>query len=215
MTTDLFAGIALGTDFTPGADGPDDTPPPDTGGGPTCEICGVEIPWAGRGRKPKRCQDHKTRTNREPASNDSGPSPRRKASTVRLEKLVGDLEEGIGELAGTIIGVAPVTGVTVLLNGPPAIKAAVDIAADHPRMLKGLETVAQGVPFIAVGKFVAALFLAIGVDMGRADPHGMAGKYLRVSEAADKVGWEYPQEVDEQQPAHDTMPDVPPPRFKL
>lgn len=196
----------------------DATPPPPVNDGvPRCEICQTELEYSGKGRKPKRCELHRrTRTSETAQRVDPG----RGRSTVdkrRLDRVQGDLELGLGKLTGTIIPIAPVTGVTIAFQGPPAIAATVRIAADYPRFLEGLELAAKTVPFIEIGTFLCALILAIGVDMGRANPYGLAGEYLGVAKAAHEVGWEPPPPPDQAPPGTTsegfTIPT--PGRFKL
>ena len=232
--TDLLAGLNLtggsGEGFMPvgmptpvtlerdDESGYDNGPPT---AGPTCEVCGREVPLTPTGRMPKHplCQDHKSRTS---STAGEGRTARNTAATgakkARLDAITGDLQQGIGEFAGTISPVAPVTAGTMLLTGPSAMASLVRIAAPFPRVLDGLEKVAKSVPFIEVAKFVAAIMLAIMVDMDRAAPVGMAAEYLRVAEAAEKVNWR-PRGADIDGTARETQGPptqrVPPPRFKL
>lgn len=239
MTADLFATLNLtgtnGDGFTPagltdgrpsgasvaGDDetGYDNGPPAGGAGGPVCDVCGRDIPLTPTGRVPrvKLCQDHKSRTS---STAGEGRTPRNQAATgakkARLDAIVGDLQQGIGEFAGTISAVAPVTAGTMLLTGPDAMEALVRIASDYPRMLDGLEKAAKAVPYVSVAKFVAAIMLAIMVDMDRMAPVGMAAEYLRVAEAAEKVHWRPRTEVPEGMPtAGPPTQRVAPPRFKL
>lgn len=202
MSTDLFSELTFpDTGFVPSGflDHPEDSPPDDApppavdGKTASCEVCGKDIPWSGRGRKPKFCLDHKTRTRAASAEGGGERLPRGAAASnkhqARLDAVVGDLQEGLGQLAGTIAPVAPVTAVTIALQGPPATVALVRIASDYPRFLEGLEMAAKAVPFMAIGKFVAAMMLALAVDMGRVEPLGLAAEYLGVATAAEQAGW--------------------------
>jgi hypothetical protein len=221
MLDNPFLAGALGGD-------PDDTernpdPPADepirTGVEHPCQECGEEVEYSGRGARSPFCKKHRRTRTRSTAARPepvAGSSAADRALKARLDAIVGDLEEGAGALAGTIAPVAPVTSGTILLTAHEGIIGLVRIAADHPRMLDGLEAAAKGVPFLAVGKFVAGLFLAVAVDMGRLAPIGLAAEYLRVAEAAEKVGWQPPQSTMDAQPPPDggvdwTVP--PPPRF--
>jgi len=222
--TDLFAGLVLTppSGFVPSnngpstdtVEGPDDAPPRTD---PQCEICARDIPWSGRGRRPKRCDDHKTRT-KDTAGGETARAPRvaaaEKRHNDRLNAIVGDLHEGLGELAGTIVGIAPVTAATVALTGPDAVVSLVRVASDYPRFLDGLEKAAKAVPFLSIAKFIAALVLAVSVDMGRLAPVGLAAEYLKVADAAENAGWRPPEEIQKETAQQDwSVP--PPPRFKL
>jgi hypothetical protein len=113
---------------------------------------------------------------------------------TRLDKITGDLTEGLGELSGTLAPMAPVAAITMAMQGPPAMEALVRIASDYPRFLDGLEKAAKTVPFVTVAKFIAAMVLAVVVDMGRAVPEGFAAETLGVAAAAQAAGWTPPQQ---------------------
>lgn len=249
MTADLFSslGIVHGA-FVPvddprglppetgdwpvddGLDGPPPLSPtggdpaPDPDAGPTCEVCGKAVPLTPSGRRPRKplCQDHKTRgpaTEGAPRESASG-----KAHEARLARITGDLQQGVGELAATIVPIAPITSVTMVSQAPGAIDAMVRISAKYPRMLDALETISKGVPFVEIGKFVCAMVLAVMVDFGRANPYGIVGQRLGVAEAAREAGWTPSAEaaaLERQQNAADARNVKPtrdrpaPPRFKL
>lgn len=230
MFSDLLTSPAdtfVGSDEDPwGGDdggGAVDTPPPSTpsdgGKRAECEVCGRDIPLTPTGRIPrvKLCEDHRGQA---PMRTKATTGTTRKSSTMdkRLQAVVDDLQKGAGELAGTLVPVAPVTAAQIVLTGPDAIDAIVRIASDHPKMLEGLEAAAKAVPFMTVGKFIAGLILAVSVDMGQWQPRGIVAEYLRVAEAADKVGWTPPQ-PKQPKPTNGTTPDgarvVAPPTFTL
>jgi hypothetical protein len=194
-------------DFT--GDPPSEDPP---SGLPQCEVCGNPIEWAGRGRRPKRCLEHRTRTA------EPGARKGRRTGQAKLDAISGDLQEGLGKLAGTIVGVAPVTAVVLAQQGPAAAAALVRIAKDHPRFLAGLEQAAKAVPFVAVGQFVAATSLALAVDLGTAEPHSPAGRWLGVSNAAAEVNWQPKAAKSKPEPSDVLTPrtgEPAPPRFAM
>lgn len=207
MTTDVFEDLNIftgegfvpagtsGRESSPNGSAPDsgETPPDDTpvsSGGPTCEECGVDIPWSGRGRRPKRCQDHKTRTSE---TAERKPNLKGLKDKARLERITGDLQEGCGQLAGAMVGFVPVTAVTIGHKGPAACAALVRIAEKYPRFLDGLEKATEFMPWLQIGQFVGALVFAIGVDLNLANPYSMSGEWLGVGAAAREAGWEPPQ----------------------
>lgn len=204
------------------SDGPVTEPAADPlpGGAPTCEVCGRAVEYSGRGRKPKFCFEHKPARGSKSAS---GPVTVRasKGDQARLDAIAGDLQQGAGELAGVLFPIAPVSAGTLVMQAPSAASALVRIAANYPRMLDGLETAAKAVPFLELGKFVAAMVMAGMVDMGRIEPVGLAAEYLKVSEAAREVGWSPPAgnapgETSVAAPRGMFQPaSTPPPSFKL
>lgn len=179
-----------------GDDPAGDSPPADAG--PTCQKCGRDIEWSGRGRRPKWCLDHRTRTTSEPGDSPArGPRSADKKHEARVNKIIGDLQEGLGGLSATLMPFAPVTAMTVAMQGPPAMENLVHIAEQYPRFLDGLEKAAIAVPFISVAKFVAAIILAMLVDLRQFTPEGMGAELLGVAAAAKQAGWEPPPAPDD------------------
>jgi hypothetical protein len=193
--------------------------PPVTG--PTCEMCGVEIPWAGKGRKPRFCQDHKVRTTPGTDRASRVKAPNKEADKVRLQTITDDLVEGAGKLAGTLAPWAPVSALTIGYQAPSAMAALVRIASDHPKFLDGLEKAAKVTPYIQVGQFLSALIFAVTVDMGLTNPYGFAGELLGVAKAARDAGWTPPQPAPHStldQTGGFVVPGVtvnPPPQFAM
>lgn len=185
---------------------------------PHCTVCleqGIVtlLPYRGRGRKPTKCDEHKG--GKKAATADSGPVRKSSKSDPRLLTLIGDMEQGAGMIAGAMAPVAPVTSATVLLTAPEAIESLVSIAARYPKMLAGLETAMQVVPFFAVGKFMGGVVLAVGVDAGRVQPYGLAAEYLRVAEAAERVHWQPKQQYDGPETVEGFTVPTPPPAFSM
>lgn len=196
-----------------------DPSPSSPGDGPVCDVCGTPVNYSGRGRPPKYCDEHKTRTggSGERATNNQGRERKRKSALndPRLREIAEDLNKGAGQFVGMVAPVTPVTAATIVINAPGAIDAVVKLAADNPKMLEGLEFVARTMPWLECGKFAASLGYAVMVDMGQANPYGLAGEYLGVARAAAEVGWQPPKPKQPQQPGQPAQPNnapsAPPP----
>lgn len=98
MTSPTFQDADIPADATPiydGADGlsdaPQDAPPSDD---LTCEVCGVPLSYGGRGRKPKRCAEHKAgrATTAAPRARAKGDV---EAALARMEMLYSMLATGL------------------------------------------------------------------------------------------------------------------------
>lgn len=134
---------------------------------PRCEVCGNEVTWGGRGRRPKRCDEHKTRTS---TTGRTGGTSRTTAHTARLKKI----EESLGR-SSVRIGVAtgrylPVTGLLLIQRGSNFARAAVKVAENHPQALDWLEAAADKEAYIEVAEMLGALAFAVGIDVGRVNP---------------------------------------------
>lgn len=230
--TDLFSDLGFGPieDFIPAATSvvapvmdPSPplngatTPPPATTNtnAPLCEVCGREIEWAGRGRRPKKCLDHRTRT-RNPQRIVIQPSSDEE-DAKRIQFIHDELLKGAGEFAGVIVHAAPVTSVTIAQQSPDAVAALIRIGEQYPPIMKGLEAVAKASPWMTIGKFTCAILLAISVDMGQMKPYGVAAEVLGVAAAAQAAGYRDPDEqaaVQQQQMMMVDRSMPPPPQFK-
>lgn len=213
MFSDVRTADTFDLDGGPDINYLDEGPPPvsrATGGSDlSCEVCGTPLEWAGRGRKPKYCADHR-KGGGGPSSGVTGKS---QLTDRRLKTIAGDLQYGMGQLAGTMTAGLPVTAALVVMRGPGAIDAFVKLAADYPRMLDGMEKAAKLVPWLEVGSFACAIGLAGAVDMGQANPYGMAGEYLGVAKAAQAIGWQPPR--PKKTPEQAAQEATAPPAFKL
>lgn len=156
-----------------------------------CIECGKELVYAGRGRKPKYCEDHKpgkTRT--------SGTSRRTPKREPRIERLQSDLSDNV-RLLGAIVGpAAPVTGIVIIDDSDRFAKAVCRLAEGRPEILKALEKASEVAPWVEVGKMFVRIFVAVGVDLGRISPDHLSAQTLGVTEAYLKV---YPEAAEGEQ----------------
>lgn len=153
---------------------------------PCCEVCDASIPWSGRGRRPKRCADHKTRT----ASSGSTQSRRSTKNDARLQEIRDGLTGAGAKVGGSIGKWMPVTGIVVLSRSERFADAAVKLAKDHPKLLNGLEKVARADPALEMVETLAAIVAATSVDMGKTAPTGLVMGYLGVASAYYQI---YPE----------------------
>jgi len=145
----------------------------------TCEVCGVPVVYSGRGRHPKRCDEHKRRT-REPSLR-AGPR-----GGARVEARLARIEEDLskqGRQVGLAIGKwVPVTGLVFVTRSDKFSNAVCRLAAAHPEWIDSLEKFTQAAPVFDMAEFVAAVVFALGVDMGRVDPEGTMPRVLGITE---------------------------------
>lgn len=58
-----------------------------------CEVCGVDIPYGGRGRKPKRCEEHKR---------SAAPTTPRKSNTGKNDVMARQAAAALSQVNGLI-----------------------------------------------------------------------------------------------------------------
>lgn len=164
----------------------DETEPRDVDGWPTCEVCGDAIEWSGRGRRPKKCLEHRRRVI---SPSGAGPVTRRasKSESDRLVRLEMSLAKQ-GVKAGAVTArMLPVTGVTMVRRSENAAAAIVKFCADKPQFLDALEKVAKFEAVMDIAEFIAAIVVAVGVDMGQVHPEGLLPQMLDVTSAWQEV----------------------------
>lgn len=187
-------------DLPPEENEPDilpDPPEPTADGGPVCDVCGDPIPYSGRGRRPKKCAEHKTRT----TARQGAASVRRSSgkTAARITALENDLTKEFALFGKGVAKVLPTFGVTVVKRAERTAAALARIAEDNPKLMQILEVGTKIAPAIDLGETAAALGLALLVDMGRVDPDSLLSTMFEVSatwhEINDDVVPDEPQGV--------------------
>lgn len=163
-----------------------------------CEICQTPLTYSGRGRKPKRCSEHRTRTRRS-VSTKKEVEPEK---TVNVEELEEKLTMEMAKIGTAVSNVLPVTGVTMFERAPNTAHALVDIARRHPKLLSVLDTVSQVVPGLEIAEFVMALGIAMMIDTGRMNPNSHVAQMAGLTETYAKI---YPPEQRETTPTGPTV----------
>lgn len=167
---------------------PEDLPadPRDGTDWPTCEVCGDSIDWTGRGRRPKKCAEHRRRTI---VRGSDGPvtTRRSRAEDARLARIELSLAKQAIKVAAVTSRMLPVTGVTVANRAENAAAAIVKVCANKPEYLEVLEKVAAFEAAMELAEFVAAVVVAVGVDLGQVNPEGIPAQMLDVTAAWREV----------------------------
>lgn len=218
---DSFADILDVPATDDSAPPPDDTPPPpdddsSAGGGdddkrPHCEECGTVIPWSGRGRRPKRCADHKLRRSTNPRSISTRSNTKR---AVKLDQLEGDITRELGIAGMGLAKVMPTAGITLFSRAEKTAQALVRIAQDNPRLMEALEIGAKVAPAFDLGETAAAVGVAILIDTGRVDPDSVISQMTGVSQLWHQTHDDEPEGASPNVP-HVGMPvQNVPPRFE-
>lgn len=120
-----------------------------------CEVCGVELFYAGRGRKPKRCEEHKAR---------SASAARGKAgvNAGRWQQPLADALTSQFAMIG--IAVYPLNQFdgTCILNGAPGLSTAlVGVAETNPAVRNALQKFVSAGAWAQVASATAAIVLPI------------------------------------------------------
>lgn len=143
-----------------------------------CEEGDHPFEWAGRGRKPKRCPEHRTRTQ---TMSTGGGKARGTKLEKRLERIQADFTSQ-GVKMGAIVGrYLPVTGLVLATRSDRFSAAICRLAMAHPEWVDALDRVAQTEPFFEIGECLAAVALSVGVDMGRINPESGPAQLLGIT----------------------------------
>ena len=176
----LFSEVTVddGPDDVPEAvPDPDSPPAPD---GPTCEVCGTLIEWSGRGRKPKKCAEHKTRT-------AGAAKAQRRKTPAKLDLLESDLTRELVGFGKNVSSVLPCLGVTLVSRSEKTAKALTRVAENNPKILAALEASTRVVPMLDLAESVLSVAIALAVDLGRLNPDSLLSVNMGVSEIWHEV----------------------------
>jgi hypothetical protein len=124
----------------------------------TCEKCGVVIEWAGTGRKPKYCLNHRSKQSADKVTpNSRRPAATSKSLQVLREELTSTLQ-GAGAL---LLAVDKYDGLVVIQGAPKLVDALITMAEINPAFKKFLEGGAKSVVWIQLGTAIAAIAVPI------------------------------------------------------
>ena len=123
-----------------------------------CVKCGIAIEWAGTGRKPKFCLDHRSKQSADKITPRSrGAAATSKSLNVLRDELLNTLQ-GAGAL---LMAVDKYDGLVVISGAPKLVDALITMAEINPNFRKFLEGGAKSVVWIQLGTALAAIAVPI------------------------------------------------------
>lgn len=137
---------------------PDETPAAD----PNvleCVVCGKPLTYAGRGAKPKYCDDHKTRRS-------STPTPGGSSRTSKDERIRKELTSTLAMLGLGVMTVDQYDGLVIIDRSADTVNALMTVAEHNPRVRKALEQMLEVSVWAALGVALAGMAVPIAVHHG-------------------------------------------------
>ena len=158
MTATLFSALpASGDEITPESAKPEpaSVPIPESNSDLSCIVCGRPLTYAGRGRKPQYCEDHRPGSQR-----TTKQASTRTSKDERLRK----------ELASTLalVGVGVMTldaydGLVIIDRSADTVDALMTVAEHNPKVRKALEQILEVSVWAALGTAIAGMAVPIAV----------------------------------------------------
>jgi hypothetical protein len=171
----IFADAEVVIDLNGGFTGPEAEEidnVPEHASGLFCEApgCHAELVYAGRGRRPKKCDEHKR-------SSTSAKSDRSPGSQVPrgLAKIERDITEAMFTAGVLVSPYDQYDGAVLIASAPKFAEAMTMLAGRYPEFRKWLEKGGDGMMFIRV----AMVCLSIGIPIGA--HHGLIPMDERVA----------------------------------
>lgn len=124
----------------------------------TCEICGTALTYAGRGRKPKFCDDHK------PSGSRSKTTKTTSSRASKDERMRQELTATLGTIGVAVMAVNTYDGLVVIDKSADVSDALMELAAHNPRVRKALEQMLEVSVWAAVATAVAGIAVPIAVN---------------------------------------------------
>lgn len=135
--------------------GEDDTPEADSSGR-TCEVCGTALAYAGRGRPPRFCEDHKANKSAKPADRITPNTARNKD-----EKLASELASLLGLIGLGLYSVEQFDGTVLMSQAEPTAKALVIASQQNKQLRAMLEQLVMVSVWGAVASALAGIIVPI------------------------------------------------------
>lgn len=99
----------------------------------TCEICGTELSYSGRGRPPTRCDEHKK--SKSNSSSIDKPSGSRTTKAEREAEIIGEMIRATMVKSALIISLAdPYDGLAIIAGHKQVVDQAKGVAQSHDTM---------------------------------------------------------------------------------
>lgn len=138
---------------------PSDDVPPVSDFEYSCEVCGVELTYGGRGRKPKRCAEHKTGAR-------SGKTPARASGGRWQQPLTDALTQQFVMVGMMVYPFENFDGQTIITGSPQLATSLVGVAEQSPAVRDALQKLVTTGAWAQVAAAVAAIAIPICMHHG-------------------------------------------------
>jgi hypothetical protein len=132
-----------------------------SGSSPTCEVCGIPLPYSGRGRPPKYCADDKPVSPRRTGS----AGPVRSASFKNEAALRDALLSRYMQMGNVLSMLHPAYGMGVKQKAQEAVNADIEYARVNPAFRRTLESMLEKTALGAVIAVHAAMLAPVAIGM--------------------------------------------------
>lgn len=134
---------------------------PQTGSGLFCEDCGTELTYSGRGRRPRKCPEHRR---------GGSKSTTEKTPNTQIPKGIGkirqDLQEAIFTLGILVTPYDQYDGAVLVSRAPAVADTFAMLASRYPEFRKFLEKGGDGMMWFKVAMTLASVVIPIGAHHG-------------------------------------------------
>jgi hypothetical protein len=164
----------------------------------TCAKCGIVIEYAGTGRKPKFCNDHRDKP--KGADNIKPKSRYRSTGSKSLDVLRMELTQTLQGAGAMLMAVDRYDGLVVIQGTSKLVDALISMAEINPDFKRWLESGTKSVVWIQLGTAIAAIAVPIAAHH-RLLPLNERGAYsLFHGELPDGIINDAPTQTAPQQP---------------
>lgn len=127
----------------------------------TCEVCGTDLVYSGRGRKPKRCDEHKR-------GKTTATATGRRASGAIVDRAVDEITMLYTMGGQALKFINPIAGETVFNNAEKlgeSYRLLLETDARFRKMFQKMESKAAWLPILTMhAQIVASIWIASGVS---------------------------------------------------
>lgn len=123
---------------------------------PTCKVCGVELVYAGRGRKPSYCADHKPAKGSAPKTSPANSNRASGGHKLRQDLLTSF--HGLGMMALTV---DKYDGATIIASAPQLAEILAQMAEHYPEFGKFLKDGNKSMVWVQLAVVMTGLVVPI------------------------------------------------------
>jgi len=125
----------------------------------TCAKCGIVIEYAGTGRKPKYCNDHREKP--KSPDNVTPKSRHRSTGSKSLDVLRMELMQTLQGAGAMLMAVDRYDGLVIIQGSGKLVDALISMAEVNPQFRKWLESGTKSVVWLQLGTAIAAIAVPI------------------------------------------------------
>lgn len=124
----------------------------------SCKVCGIELVYSGKGRRPEYCETHRPAKN---VKGDRKPTSRKNAGKLTDAALRTELLAMLQGAGAVVLAVDRFDGAVIISGAENLVDALMSMAAQNPAFRKWLEAGSSSMTWVQLAVAVGAIVIPI------------------------------------------------------